>query len=85
MIILREPTTFDSVAHGDVAWVAEESKEENLDAREVYVQKPYDNSRARVELETSLRSQLSMVRERESAVEQTCTHNDNIYNTEAKY
>ena len=83
MIILREPTTFDSVAHGDVARVAEESKEENLDAREVYVQKPYDNSRARVE--TSLRSQLSMVRERESAVEQTCTHNDNIYNTEAKY
>ena len=56
MIILREPTTFDVVAPGDVAWVAEESKKENLDARKIYVQKLYEDSRARVE--TSLRSEL---------------------------
>ena len=55
MIILREPTTFDVVAPGDVAWVAEESKKENLDAREIYAQKPYEDTRARVE--TSLRSE----------------------------
>ena len=37
MIILRVPTTFDAVAPGDVAWIAEESiKKENLDARETY-------------------------------------------------
>ena len=41
MTILREPTTFDSVTQGDVAGVAEESKKENLYARERYAQKPY--------------------------------------------
>ena len=59
MIILRESTTFDVVAPGDVAWVAEESKKENLDAREIYAQKPYEDSRARVE--TSLRSELRII------------------------
>ena len=49
MTILREPTTFDSVTHGDIAWVAEESKKENLDAHEIYAQKPYYDSQARVE------------------------------------
>ena len=68
MIILREPTTFDAVAPGVVAWVAKESKKENLDAREIYAQKPYEDSRARIE--TSLRSELflshsSNVEERE--------------------
>ena len=42
MTILREATAFDSVAHGDVACVAEESKKENLDARERYTMKPYE-------------------------------------------
>ena len=60
MIILREPTTFDAVAPRDVAWVAEESKKENLDARELYAQKPYEDTRARVE--TSLRSELCTIR-----------------------
>ena len=55
MTILREPTTFDAVALGDVAWITEESKKENLDAREIYVQKLYEDTRARVE--TSLRSE----------------------------
>ena len=44
MTFLREPTAFDSVAHGDVACVAEESKKENLDARERYVMKPYETT-----------------------------------------
>ena len=56
MIILREPTTFDSVAPGDVAWVAEESKKEILDTHEIYAQNPYYDSRAQVE--TSLHSEL---------------------------
>ena len=37
--------TFDAVAPGDVARVAEKSKNENLDARK----KPYYDSRARLE------------------------------------
>ena len=56
MIILREPTTFDAVAPGDVAQVTEESQKENVDAREIYAQKPYEDTRARVE--TSLCSEL---------------------------
>ena len=55
MINLREPTTFDTVAPGDVARFTKESKKENLDARKIYAQKPYDDSRARVE--TSLCSE----------------------------
>jgi hypothetical protein len=39
MITLREPTTFDAAAPGDVAWVDEKSKNENLEAREIYAQK----------------------------------------------
>ena len=50
MIILREPTTFDAVAPGNVAWVAQKSKKENLYAREIYAQKPYEDSHARVEI-----------------------------------
>ena len=65
MTILREPTAYDSVAPGDVAWVAEESKKENLDAREIYAQKPYEDSRARVE--TSLRSELYMYMQAEGS------------------
>ena len=45
MTILGEATAFDSAAHGDVAWVAEESEKENLDARERYAQKPYETTR----------------------------------------
>ena len=41
--------TFDAIAPGDVAWVAEKSKNENLDTREIYTQKPYYDPRARVE------------------------------------
>ena len=44
MTILREATAFDSATHGDVAWVAEESKKENLDARERYAMKPYETT-----------------------------------------
>ena len=44
MINLREPTTFDTVAPGDVARFTKESKKENLDARKIYAQKPYDDS-----------------------------------------
>ena len=40
MTIFREATAFDSVAHGDVACVAKESKKENLDTRERYAMKP---------------------------------------------
>jgi hypothetical protein len=36
MITLREPTTFDAAAPGDVAWDGEKSKNENLEAREIY-------------------------------------------------
>ena len=56
MITLREPTSFDAIAPGDVAWVAEKSKNENLEAREKYAQKPYRDIRAGVE--TLLRSEL---------------------------
>jgi hypothetical protein len=49
MITLREGTTFDAAAPGDVAWVAEKSKDENLEAREIYAQKPYHDVWARVE------------------------------------
>ena len=40
MITLREGTTFDDAALGDVARVAKKSKDENLEAREIYTQKP---------------------------------------------
>ena len=56
MITLREPTSFDAIAPGDVAWVAEKSKNENLEAREKYAQKPYHDIQARVE--TSLHLEL---------------------------
>jgi hypothetical protein len=52
MITLREGTTFDAAAPGDVARVAEKSKDENLEAREIYAQKPYRDVRR-----TSLRSE----------------------------
>jgi hypothetical protein len=50
MITLREPTSFDAVVPGDVAWVAEKSKNENLEACEIYAQKPYHDIRAQVEI-----------------------------------
>jgi hypothetical protein len=34
MITMREGTTFDAAAPGEVAWVVEKSKDENLEARE---------------------------------------------------
>jgi hypothetical protein len=36
--------TFDAAAPGNVAWVAEKSKNENLEAREIYTQKPYQDT-----------------------------------------
>jgi hypothetical protein len=59
MITLREGTTFDAAAPGDVAWVTEKNKDENLEAREIYAQKPYHDIRARVE--TSLGSELFLL------------------------
>ena len=44
MTISREATAYDSEILGDVAWVAEESKKENFDARERYAQKPYETT-----------------------------------------
>ena len=42
MITLREGTTFDAAAWGDVTWVAEKSyKDENLEAHEI---KPYNDT-----------------------------------------
>jgi hypothetical protein len=43
MITLREPTTFDAAAPGDVVRVVEKSKNKILEAREIYMyaQKPY--------------------------------------------
>ena len=35
---------FDAIAPGDVARVAEKSKNKNLDAGEIYAQKPYYDS-----------------------------------------
>jgi hypothetical protein len=55
MITLREPTSFDTVAPGDVACVTENSKNGNLEAREIYAQKQYHDIQARVE--TSLHSE----------------------------
>ena len=46
---LREPTTFDVVAPGNVVSLAENSKNKNSDAREIYTQKPYYDSRLRSE------------------------------------
>ena len=44
MFTLREPTSFDAVALGDMARVAERSKNEILYACEIYDQKPYYDS-----------------------------------------
>ncbi len=44
MITLREPTNFDVAAPGDVARISEKSKDENLEAREIYAQKPYNGT-----------------------------------------
>ena len=44
MTISREATAFDSATQGNVAWVAEESKKENLGARERYARKPYETT-----------------------------------------
>ena len=41
MITLGEPTSFDAVAPDDVALVAVKRKNDNLEAREIYAQKPY--------------------------------------------
>jgi hypothetical protein len=51
MITLREPTTFDVVR------IVEKRKNESLEAREIYAQKPYHDIRAQVE--TLLLSELS--------------------------
>ena len=59
MITLREGETFDAAAPGDVARVAEKSKDENLEAHKIYAQKPYRDVRARVG--TSLRSEVERV------------------------
>ena len=48
--------TGGTVAPGDVTWILEESKKENIDAREIYAQKPYEDCWARIE--TSLGSEL---------------------------
>jgi hypothetical protein len=44
MITSREPTTFDDAAPGDVACVIEKNKDEILEAREIYAQKPYEDT-----------------------------------------
>ena len=76
MIILREPVTFDSVASGNMAWVAEESKNENLDTCEIYAQKLYYDSQAQVE--TSLHS-FSIISIKSWNLNQhtLCRHNNN--------
>ena len=50
MITLRKPTSFDAITPGGVAWVTVKRKKVNLDAREIYAQKPYYDSRAQVEI-----------------------------------
>ena len=52
--------TFDAVAPGDVARVAEKSKNENLDASEIYTQKPYYDSSPSRDL-ASLRKKVHLV------------------------
>ena len=42
MITLREGTIFDAFAPGNVAWVA--MQDENLEARKIYTQKPYNDT-----------------------------------------
>ena len=44
MIFLREGTTFDAAAPGNVAWVADKSKDENLEAHKIYAQKPHNDT-----------------------------------------
>jgi hypothetical protein len=44
MITSREGTTFDAAAPGDMAWTGEKSKNENLEARDIYAQKPYNDT-----------------------------------------
>ena len=44
MTILRDAIAYDSETLGDVAWVAEESKRENFDTRELRPQKPYETT-----------------------------------------
>ena len=44
MTISMEATAYESATHGNVAWVVEESKKENFDARERYAQKPYETT-----------------------------------------
>ncbi len=52
MITLREPTMFDTAAPGDVGPESlKRARTKNLEAREIYTQKPYHD-----QVETSLRS-----------------------------
>ena len=49
MITLREPTSFDAIAPGNMAQVPEKSKNENLEAHEIHTQEPYRDIQARVQ------------------------------------